>query len=751
MTRVGGAAAVAVKRKDARVRQELLKIQMVTDSLRQCQLLSDKMISILQSFEDKLDRLGETMHPIHRSTHSLTTKQKNLRDTIRVVDDIIANHNLALRAKSLVSSANLSLYRDFLGRLARIREGIQFFNEHKTFKNTDRCQRELRDALRLGVEKCEAHFVKLLMDSLPYNPKSLLFVDVFERQSELKLSVVGAAAAHSGGHMGGDADALEDARGVARAALLDSALVERLGSMAGCLRENGRQGFIDTLVGDRSKRLASFMEEVIEKQAYLGPADAESRQGSAGAAAHGGSSRSLPPRRATGASAGHSRQASDINAGSSAPEAGKHGRRPQYERGSHRSLFYLRVLLHALLVEHVLFKDMLIKHAGVPPLKSHIAYCSAVEIALDYTLKRVLRIIKEQEDYGLLVALDVMRFVLEYFDDFRAVLAPAAGVSREVAGPKPGARVRKPERTPWGVQLRRLRDFEDKLGALCGQALDELKSHILKSHKTVKRGTRKKRIMDGTVHVVTVQTLNYLINDLHPYGETLERLARSQLKEVVDIRARYSAKEATTTVGAILLWFLDVLQQALRDIASREIPNACLGWVFLLNNLQLIHKRVAESKAVAGDIKRREFNEKYYALINEARQRYLDMSWSRCLEAISLSDRDAVFARCQRRIVPDGAALFTPDKVAKKAIKAKFAEFNHCFGKQYSRQKAWAVPDAALRSQLRNANTELLLPRYEEFYALYKTVGFSRNVGKYMRFRPSVLAEMLSELFELGS
>ncbi len=82
---------------------ELWKVGMLKQGMRNSQILTDNMMSILNSFEDTLDKLEKTMLPIHRSTNSLTIKQKNLAGTVNAVDDLISNHKLAQRSKSLVS------------------------------------------------------------------------------------------------------------------------------------------------------------------------------------------------------------------------------------------------------------------------------------------------------------------------------------------------------------------------------------------------------------------------------------------------------------------------------------------------------------------------------------------------------------------------------------------------------------------------------------------------------------------------
>ena len=83
-----------------------------------------------------------------------------------------------------------------------------------------------------------------------------------------------------------------------------------------------------------------------------------------------------------------------------------------------------------------------------------------------------------------------------------------------------------------------------------------------------------------------------------------------------------------------------------------------------------------------------------------------------------------------------------------QAIKGKFSGFNDAFESQYNGQRVFAVTDSDLRSQLRTANVQHVVPRYEAFLATYAQVEFSSQPGKYIKYNAQVLEGMLNKFFD---
>ncbi len=60
----------------------------------------------------------------------------------------------------------------------------------------------------------------------------------------------------------------------------------------------------------------------------------------------------------------------------------------------------------------------------------------------------------------------------------------------------------------------------------------------------------------------------------------------------------------------------------------------------------------------------------------------------------------------------------------------------------------YSVTDSDLRSQLRTANVQHIVPLYETFLATYSKVEFSSQPGKYVKYNVQVLEGLLNKFFD---
>jgi hypothetical protein len=50
--------------------------------------------------------------------------------------------------------------------------------------------------------------------------------------------------------------------------------------------------------------------------------------------------------------------------------------------------------------------------------------------------------------------------------------------------------------------------------------------------------------------------------------------------------------------------------------------------------------------------------------------------------------------------------------------------------------------------QLREDSKQLVLPKYRRFYESYESLPFTTNKGKYVKYAPQMLEDMLGKFFE---
>jgi len=132
--------------------------------------------------------------------------------------------------------------------------------------------------------------------------------------------------------------------------------------------------------------------------------------------------------------------------------------------------------------------------------------------------------------------------------------------------------------------------------------------------------------------------------------------------------------------------------------------------------------------------------EKYEKLVKKQREEYQNLTWSKALSFLKVTDSAEILKLC----IPPS----TPKPKAKKLIKAKFEGFNTEFQEIYNSQRVFTIPDSDLRSQLRNDNVELVLKAYKTFLSTYGAINFSDHPGKYIKYDVATIEVMLNKFFD---
>lgn len=137
------------------------------------------------------------------------------------------------------------------------------------------------------------------------------------------------------------------------------------------------------------------------------------------------------------------------------------------------------------------------------------------------------------------------------------------------------------------------------------------------------------------------------------------------------------------------------------------------------------------------------FLDRLAAVVAESRARFLAAVWG----ALAQETKDLNLPlEFQKAVVPGQAPQLTFE--SGRLIKARFAAFNERLEALYPFQKAFAVPDAALRQRLREEAKAAVLPGYSAFFEKYGAMQFSKkHMDSYLRFPPTTVASMVDELY----
>eukprot|EP00466_Bigelowiella_natans_P020967 jgi/Bigna1/132387/aug1.17_g7095 len=778
--------------------EELRKIDILKKNMADCQEITDHILGILASFENRLGVLSNKIEPIYKSTQKMVIKRKNIESTIGAVDQLIENAELARSAKLQLSEVSIKIdQQGFLSLLEKIEVAMMYFYKNKVLKDALQHFKDLRDALRQGLDQCEQHFkLRKLKRSLKQNkfdsrPSLIFLLSVRLLTSELWPAAATAAAmrrtpseykdnASQTQHSymsfsvasgfsgdGGEEDAVAVAAAANAAAaaaageeleedeedLLKETLIfemisdetmERYGAVAQCLSRNGRASTVkEVLVHERSKQILSFFEYIFFDPSAKKLAVSEDYEATTkflmdrlkDVTVHSSSFVGSNARMSAISyqSDGRHHLGQESKGNGKKKKKKKYKDDDHYVAGSHPSLFYIN--LHArrcyrfasLLAEFVIVDGGMVvgnQSANLSEASCFKHFSRTVAEGFDYVTKKLLKSFKVQPcllpflltpfdlissssavwltDNGydespgparLLLSLDFAGNLFDLTPEFLKVLEPPTTQrSNDVMTPTtPRSRAdtgaaemkqQKQTRSNNRVNLmRKFLAFKEKVCELCGGALDDYEQW-LRRHNRSKTQKQQARSSPETVHVVTVKTMRMLLRKLPAFSKTLEYLDKAGLKQIRDRKSKHTA--AKSTLGSVILSFLDTLLSTLDDIAQKKIrvQNQCLAEVFRLNNLHHLSRKVLESKVVEGHIGRDLFSEKYIGLVNQARERYITQSWSKALAAVSMKeDWNKIEAHLTVN-EEQGEQILEADTWAKTAIKKKLKEFNHQFGKQ---------------------------------------------------------------------
>ena len=97
-------------------------------------------------------------------------------------------------------------------------------------------------------------------------------------------------------------------------------------------------------------------------------------------------------------------------------------------------------------------------------------------------------------------------------------------------------------------------------------------------------------------------------------------------------------------------------------------------------------------------------------------------------------------------------SLSVTDNLCPLIIYARFLQgFNREMEDIHRVQKAFTIPDTELRGTLREDNKQFIMPYYTAFLQRYRTVPFSRNPEKYIKYSEQDVRRFIDGFFDAAS
>lgn len=121
---------ITLKRKEieAQLERDQMSVTSLKTSLDRTRQLTDNIVGILDSFENRLQKLDDTIRPVHKETVHLTRLQDNVGKAMKALDHVIELFHVASSVEAQIREGPGSGVDDYLKQMARVTSALDFFS-----------------------------------------------------------------------------------------------------------------------------------------------------------------------------------------------------------------------------------------------------------------------------------------------------------------------------------------------------------------------------------------------------------------------------------------------------------------------------------------------------------------------------------------------------------------------------------------------------------------------------------------------
>ncbi|XP_065826280.1 exocyst complex component 7-like [Oscarella lobularis] len=679
---------IAAKRRgiELKLDQDRSALDSLKASLGQTRQNTDSMVAILDSFENRLQKLDDAIKPVHKETVLLTRLQDNVARTLKSLDRIIGFYNVASSVEPIIREGPTGCVDHYLKQMARLQAALDFFQENNPHSVELATLTSLSD---LGRDMLNREFRTLLNRHSKPVPVSTL-TDMISAPDD-------------------EAIALDH---------LPEKVMDDLSAIANWLARHSSSEFMNVYAQIRSNQVKRSIQGL--KDAYT---TTSSSTGIAAMAKHrqtptsakdtplkrGGTRKVTQKRLSRIAFESPGGVALSLKRGSVEGPGVLDLYSDDRLEGTTLFLNQCTLFLRLMQAEKKLMRDV------IPPGYHDRIFEVLIQVPFDYLIvdgealhTQAKKAIAENSYAELLSALQILRRLNELQPEFANALKGLKG--------KPGSRLSLLAELFKGTCLAGLNQYADFV-----KADPDKRTNLPK---------------DGTVHELTSNTVSY-IELLLEYSDTVGQLLVVQ--EGAHVNPSLGAKKA---MGAFLYNLLGKLGLNL-ELKARGYEDMALSCIFLLNNYHFIHKSLTRNDDFLTTVEEHssDVEDYYMQLIGEQRRTY-QKCWQKVIH--HLLEINKTLMTLSTEGPRPGEKL---SKKQRQAIKDKFKGFNTELADLQSIQKRYAIPDERLRRSLREDNVECIVPHYTKFYERYAKAQFTKNPEKYLKHRPEDVERILETSF----
>ncbi|KAF9935090.1 Exocyst complex component 7 [Modicella reniformis] len=270
--------------------------------------------------------------------------------------------------------------------------------------------------------------------------------------------------------------------------------------------------------------------------------------------------------------------------------------------------------------------------------------------------------------------------------------------------------------------------------------------------------------LDGTVHQLTSDTLNYMkrLMNYQPSVESILNLIGDGNWNTPDAGASQPRRPRSGRNTALQNYFADVLEALVQNIEAKSKfykKGQVLTQIFLLNNYFYISKSVRTTPGLLEVINGPDANANANAPLNSLPSAVYERPLKQNVDLYQDNWKTCVEHLMDVTYVQDGGVQQVLNSNQRQMVKDKFKNFNHDFDELWKTQKQYSIPDVELRAMVLKDVHQILIPMYDKFLAKYvsstgsggpgggTTMEFTKNAQKYIRYDGSMIKDMANQFF----
>ncbi|XP_032665755.1 exocyst complex component 7 [Odontomachus brunneus] len=682
-----------------KLESEIAALEALKEAEERSRRLTNGVVGILSSLEERLATLRRTILPVYNETGNLQAQQHNIEKTLSVLDHAIGYYGVCQEVEDAVRAepSGPSGLDGFLEAMNRL------YNAQRYFQKNNPSSVELENVTSLfsiGLESLYAEFH-----------------DILTRQSKPILPIVLLDL------IGSDEDTSGEDAPQSLCQLPESIMSDLL-KIAGWLEERGHRKHIKIYASVRSAIVSRSLQLLKEHQ-----------RSASGGSTHAGS----PMPRAKFANR-HSLGGQE-NAGRRASRRLQHALEKKANRmllkasqttGLNLSLTASRKPTPQLSVYSIEdaapdeqeMENYLLLTAGLHKLMqaertlvAKILPASLQAQVLEATVRDAMDLVAHDGDS---IATRAKRCISRR--DFSAVLV-VFPILKHLGELKPDL-----ERTVEGCDYALRSKFAsvlDTLNATGAKALEDFA-------ESVRNESGAALPKDGTVAEGTSNVLVFL-EQLAEYADTAGAVLRRNTDIDQTVSSGKNAENGHRIVlGVYVKKVLAQLNLALVSKSDASYSDLALRALFRLNNHNYVVNALRRSSLMELLLLAEPSAEQtYHDLLFKDRNNYVTTTFAKARSYLEQSADET--------------------DLAAKTLKEKFLGFTRELEEVAKCQRSYSVPDRRLREELRKELHEAIVPLYTAFHNKYRSVSFSKNPSKYVKYTPDQISALINTFFDTAA